>query len=696
MLSVLAIASAVLTNAASLAEAVCEDRVGLGFEIEGVVTLPNTSNAWHMAVEDDSGGVMLRNHSSTWKTAIPQLGERVRLYGRTTTNKLGIVFAQCTQVVGRASLQVPVPTRVSVAEFMSGRFDNKLVSMSGIVREAFRDEIDPIWIYVIVNCEGSRIAAVFKSGTYEIAELAALTDASVVVSGLCYRQTHGIRRLLGRHIVCFGPESIKVAVPAPADPFDVPAIVNEKLASPIEVDQMGRRRMCGTVTAVWSDRHFLLEDSNGANHRIELADGGPPGCGECVEATGVPSTDLYRIHLGGALWRPATNEAAAAKGRRPPVLTIDDFHSEQFGRLYRFMLYNGRTARFTGTVVSVELGDVKYRNCTIRCEDFTIVVNSGTAGDFPEDIAIDSQVEVTGTCVISSGIWHPSVTFPHIEDAPMVVMRRPGDMKIVASPPWWTPLRLVVAIGILLVLLAAIILWAITLKVVAERRGRQLFRTQIDKAAETLRVEERTRLAVELHDTIAQNLTGAAYQIDAAKDATAPESEASSYLACAKQILKSCRTELRRCIWDLKSNSLEEPNLDKAVLATVRPVVGGADVRIRFNVPRNRLSDVTTHALLQIIRELVANAVRHGRATKIRIAGEFSDDRLHFSVSDNGCGFDPDSCPGPSSGHFGLDGIRERIDKLGGELRIESSPENGAKATISLLASRQSQMSHTS
>ena len=128
----------------------------------------------------------------------------------------------------------------------------------------------------------------------------------------------------------------------------------------------------------------------------------------------------------------------------------------------------------------------------------------------------------------------------------------------------------------------------------------------------------------------------------------------------------------------------------------MRPVVGGADVRIRFNVPRNRLSDVTAHALLQIIRELVANAVLHGRATKIRIAGEFSDDRLHFSVSDNGCGFDPDSCPGPSSGHFGLDGIRERIDKLGGELRIESSPENGAKATISLLASRQSQMSHTS
>lgn len=688
MLSIpLIAAAAILTNAADLAETVYDNRVGLGFEIEGVVTLPNTSNTWHMAIEDDSGGVLLRNHSPTWKKAIPKLGGRVRLYGRTITNRQGIVFAQCTQVVERASLQAPVPAKVSVAEFLSGRFDNRLVDMSGIVREAFRDEIDPRWIYVILNCEGSRIAVVFKSESSENAGFAAPTDASVVVSGLCCRQTHGIRRLLGRHIVCTGPEAIRVTVPAPADPFDVPEIANGRRFSPLEVDRMGRRRMSGTVAAVWSDRNFLLEDSGGACHRVELSEGNPPAFGARIEATGIPSTDLYCIHLGGALWRPATNGTAAAKsGREQPVLTIGDFHSERFGRLNRFMLYNGRTARFRGRVESIELGAAKYRNCTIRCEDFTINVNSGTAGDFPEDLAIGSQAEVTGTCVISAGIWRPSVTFPHIEDAPMVVLRRPDDLRIVAAPPWWTPLRLLVVIGILVLLLAAILLWAITLKVVAERRGRQLFRMEIGKAEETLRVDERTRLAVELHDTIAQNLTGVALQIDAAKDASGPASEAASYLACAEQILKSCRTELRRCIWDLRSNTLDEPDMNKAILATVRPVADGADVHVRFNVPRSRLSDTTAHALLRIIRELVANAVRHGHAGRIRVAGEFAGDSLHFSVGDNGCGFDPATCPGPSTGHFGLDGIRERIDKFGGSFEIGSSAGGGTRVEISIRA----------
>ena len=679
--------AAILTNAAELSEAVYDNRVGVGFTVEGVVTLPNRAGTWHMAIEDESGGAFFRNHSPKCDSIFFKAGDRLRMCGRTATNHSGVVFAQCTQVVFVAAQPVLIPRAATAGELLAGRFDNRLVRITGIVREVFKDEVDPRWIYMVLNCDGTRIVVTFHSDTADVAQFTALTDATVAVTGVCTPTTHGIRRLLGRHLVCFGPEAIQTIVPAPADPFDVPAIGNKKRISQSEVLQMGRRRMRGTVSAVWSDRHFLLEDSEGVCHRIELVDDGPPAFGAHVEATGVPNTDLYAIHLGGALWRSATNEVSAA-GREPDsaALTFKDFHSKRFGRLNRFMSYNGRTARFTGTVVSIELGAVKYRNCTIRCDDFTINVNSGTARGFPEDLAIGSQVEVTGTCVISAGIWQPSVAFPHIEDAPMVVLRRPSDLKIVAQPPWWTPLRLLVVIGVLVLLLAAILLWAITLKIVAERRGRLLFRAEIGKAEESLRVDERSRLAVELHDTIAQNLTGAAFQIEAAKDATAPGSEATTYLDCAEQILKSCRTELRRCIWDLRSNMLDEPDLNKAILATVQPVADGADVHVRFNVPRSRLSDTTAHAILRIIRELTANAVRHGRADRIRIAGDFSDGRLHFSVADNGCGFAPDSCPGPSSGHFGLDGIRGRIDKFGGTMEISSRTNGGTRVEISISA----------
>ena len=109
----------------------------------------------------------------------------------------------------------------------------------------------------------------------------------------------------------------------------------------------------------------------------------------------------------------------------------------------------------------------------------------------------------------------------------------------------------------------------------------------------------------------------------------------------------------------------------------------------RFGVPRARFTDNTTHNLLRIVRELVANAIRHGRAKTVRIAGEEHDGTIRFSVRDDGCGFDPETAPGPAQGHFGLRGIRERLNALNGTLTVESAPGQGTKATVVLAANAQ-------
>ena len=105
---------------------------------------------------------------------------------------------------------------------------------------------------------------------------------------------------------------------------------------------------------------------------------------------------------------------------------------------------------------------------------------------------------------------------------------------------------------------------------------------------------------------------------------------------------------------------------------------------IRFNVPRERLSDSTTHEILCIIRELVLNAIRHGHAAEVRVAGAIEDDTLRFSVADNGCGFDPDHCPGMREGHYGLQGVRERAAHLDGEFTIHANGTSGMKAVVSI------------
>ena len=105
---------------------------------------------------------------------------------------------------------------------------------------------------------------------------------------------------------------------------------------------------------------------------------------------------------------------------------------------------------------------------------------------------------------------------------------------------------------------------------------------------------------------------------------------------------------------------------------------------VRFNVSRRRLKDTTAHAILAIVRELAGNAIRHGAATKVRVAGCMDKGRILLSVRDNGCGFNPASCGGPLQGHFGLEGIRNRLCRLGGEMTIKSEPGKGTTALVVL------------
>ena len=190
---------------------------------------------------------------------------------------------------------------------------------------------------------------------------------------------------------------------------------------------------------------------------------------------------------------------------------------------------------------------------------------------------------------------------------------------------------------------------------------------------------------MELHDTLAQNLTGVSMEIEAANDlrGDAPKPML-NHLGIAAKALKSCRDELRNCLWDLRSQALEEQDMSKVVLKTLQPVVNDSRLAVRFNVPRARLSDNTAHALLRVVRELVVNAIRHGNASAIKVAGTIDGNNLLCSVSDNGCGFEPETAPGILQGHFGLQGIQERIDEIGGTFEIASTPGTGTKATISI------------
>ena len=161
-----------------------------------------------------------------------------------------------------------------------------------------------------------------------------------------------------------------------------------------------------------------------------------------------------------------------------------------------------------------------------------------------------------------------------------------------------------------------------------------------------------------------------------------PES-ARHCLHAAMSTIQSCREELKNCLWDLRNNALDEADAESAIRRVICPHVGTATLSLNVDLPRTEISDNSFHAILRMLRELISNAVRHGRAKNIDVTATLNCGEIRLVVSDDGVGFDPERRPGTDEGHFGLQGINDRLKRMNGSISITSAPGAGTKVEIS-------------
>lgn len=566
------------------------------------------------------------------------------------------------------------PRAVSAAEFLGGSADSQRVEMEATVSDALSDETDPKFVFLVLEADGETIYAPVKCGNDNMSSVEQLVGARIRARGVCDAYVPEPRRQLGRQFFIAGLDDIEVLRPAPSDPFDVPELGDTKLMTPAEISRLDHRRIAGRILASWSDTESLLETPSGRLVRVSFANRPAPKGGSFAEVVGRPVSDVYRVNLERARWRPSAPFDFAETSATN--VTARDIMLGENGQVQVKPQFLGKTITLRGTLRNRN-GD------TLNVEDGSFLVPV-VAPEANPDIEPGSVVEATGICVLDLENWRPNAAFPQIRG--FFVVCGADGLRVIARPPWWTSGRLLSVIAILLAAVAAVLVWNRSLKALAERRGRALLRAQLGQIKSTLKISERTRLAAELHDTLAQNLTGVSMEISAAQrllPASAP-SAAIQHLEFASNAIASSRDELRNCLWDLRGEALDQPDMEKAVEFSIRPHVGDTSVAIRFRVPRARLSDALAHATLRIVRELTINAIRHGGAKTIRIAGCIDGDLLKFSVSDDGRGFDPESAPSIDQGHFGLQGIRERVDTFGGSISIDSSPGRGTRVDVTV------------
>ena len=584
----------------------------------------------------------------------------------------------CRQWMPLGSAPIAPPLDLRLDELDEQRHDLRKVTVNGQVVDLVTDEIDTRYRILILKDGAATIPCFVEKKTLPDN----LQDAHIQLTGIYHRLVSGFRRFSGPYINI--TSDISVVTPAPANLLDSPVIDSSNYMTPKEVAKMGRRSLVGTVLATWGGNRAMLRANNTVIDAVFANDSPLPHCGQTVKIAGYPGTNLFRLILSKCVWMPVeassdkTNEESPQDISPRQVLLGDP----QIPGI-RIELH-GRLIRLRGVVRAIPNEGSGDGRMIVESDGFRVPVDYSSSTTAAEGVTPGCEVEVTGRCLLEAERWQPYEVFPQINGF-AVVLRSPADLRVLAHPPWWTPQRLLIVIAALFAALVGIFLWNRVLNRIVERRGRQLLRAEIDRACSEFRVNERTNLAVELHDTISQNLTGVALELNiAGRKAPTNLPVALDHLGLAQRSLASCRQELRNCLWDLRSNALGVASMDEAIRQTLAPNVGDAKLAVRFAVPREHITDNTAHAILRIIRELTVNAIRHGKAKSVRIAGSVENGKLLFSVADDGSGFDPASAPGVPEGHFGLQGIRERVKMFGGSFEIVRRPDGGMRAIVRL------------
>ncbi|MEU9481427.1 sensor histidine kinase [Streptomyces sp. NPDC048191] len=191
--------------------------------------------------------------------------------------------------------------------------------------------------------------------------------------------------------------------------------------------------------------------------------------------------------------------------------------------------------------------------------------------------------------------------------------------------------------------------------------------------------DERRRLAAEIHDTIAQGLTGIIAQLQVV--ANAPDlSTARTHLERASALARHSLGEARRSVHNLTPVALAADGLPEALKKTVSEWGERTGTRAEFTVTgtTEQLHDEVSATLLRIAQEALSNAARHARPTRVGVTLSFMGDEVTLDVRDDGTGFDPAAVPERTrSGGFGLEGMRARAERIAGSLTVESEPGQG-------------------
>jgi signal transduction histidine kinase len=627
--------------------------------VRGVVTFVGPPlGVDHLVIQDETAGALVRLNTRFGRHS-PRVGERVEFEIKSRNEKWPLPLDPYRmQILGPA--QMPEPLSLAAANTQIRRGEYRWVECQGIVLETKTNQV------LLLETRNGEIPVWVGPGSGD--HLEQLIDTLVNIRAvLIYRDDRA-------SLFLPSAEYLEVVEPAAADPFSVPAIAIDKLGGFARPPIISHRvKVAGIVTSV-SDKLLIVQDDSGGV-RVKKREAVDVEVSDRVEVVGFPEMKRGSVALTQALVRK-TGQASLPE---PRVIASEELYSG---------LYGAQVVQLSGELLGQKNLD---GNQVLELQSgqriFRAELPAVKAGRLPQ-IPVGSRLQVTGVSLLErveadlllgGNGESPAASFG-------ILLRNPWDVAVLERPPWWAWKHAALAIGTLSFVLAAAMLWIRYLRGKVARRTHQL-NEAMNKLEKETRVSatlaERDRLAGEIHDSIEQGLSAIVIQIESALKHFERPDQARRHMDMAKSMATFSRTEVQNAVWDMQSPMLENIDLPGALQRVSQGISAGDRPRVTVNIEGmvQPLTSTVEHHLLRIAQEAITNAVKHGAPENIRIQLHYQADRVSLMIQDDGSGFVPGKVS-TSGGHFGLQGMQLRAQKIDATLSVVSEVGSGTRVEV--------------
>ncbi len=634
------------------------------------------------AMQDETDSLFVFTHTDL--TQDLEHGDLIEVIGVTNRGD----YAPCataTSVTKIGEIDPPEPIRTTIDTLYTGQMDAQWVEITGIVRSVERPRendstpstVSPEPIHEVDW--GSRLKLA-DGDTQLVVELREeleplkYVDAKVRIVGHCFYLHNGNRQFV--RPILHVPEKLLPEIilpPSRSDFGDNPIPIASLFTfDPFGSDAGHRVQVRGVVThhrpglAVW------LRDGE-QSLRIESPQTLELRPGDLVDVLGFPDLGTYSPMLSDSVFRKIGQKEAPDPVQLDSIWEISRHDSNlvtfeaRLSEIQHYpdkveLLLQGLDTTIKGTLLNGHNGFRK-----LKWEPGSKVIISGIA-------AVGEGEELP-----LNGLWWPQSLH--------LLLRSPSDLVVLEDAPWLTAERISWLLAT--VLLVAIATIATIVLASRHRLKEQEQRRAMAESEFSAILNERNRVAREIHDTLSQNIGAISVQLEIVRtQANGLDETLRSHLGTAHTLARNALADARDSIWNMRSQVLEKYDLKEAIERILHQMTDDTGISASVETigePR-RLSPVVENNLLRIGQEAITNACKHANPKQIEVRIFYARRRIELQIKDDGIGFDTESVPAFENRNFGLVGIRERVELLGGDVEIKSRLGRGTliNATVSI------------